>query len=180
MNLIFKTHRFRGRPTKMRSAAALLLLAVASGATDIKPRCTSTESIAAGTFIGDTWTPDSGCFVAVPDKAEMLRILRGSWLLMCGGSNTLVTLQTIVRQLAPQAWEVRCAPPASVPVLVLEDEPRLAAASRGRSAARPVPRGHSPPSAALHIEMCESIFQAWRCSQDHAFARSANIALSLP
>jgi len=89
---------------------------------DSKPRCTSTENIALGAFSGDTWVPDSGCFVAVPSLDEVRRILRGSWLLMCGGSNTGVTAQAIVRQLAPQAWEVRCAPPASTQA---EDGPRL-------------------------------------------------------
>jgi hypothetical protein len=59
--------------------------------------------------------PDSGCFVAVPSLDEVRSILRGSWLLMCGGSNTRVTVHTIMRQLAPQALEVRCAPLARMP-----------------------------------------------------------------
>jgi hypothetical protein len=94
----------------------LLCVAAASAAcpADSRPRCTSAESIAAGTFSGDTWVPSSECFVAVPSLDEMRRILRGSWLLMCGGSNTHVTFQTILGQLAPHAWEVRCAPPESV------------------------------------------------------------------
>jgi hypothetical protein len=76
--------------------------------------------------------PDSGCFVAVPTLDEVRSILQGSWLLMCGGSNTEVTAQAIVRQLAPQAWEVRCAPPASLPVGY---GPRLWSASLWRSGA---------------------------------------------
>jgi hypothetical protein len=99
----------------MRRLAALLLgAAPATGAaatcpSDSKPRCTSVESSAAGSFSGETWVPDSGCFVASPTHEEMLRILQGSWLVMCGRSNVMVTNRALMNQVAPQVFMVSCA-----------------------------------------------------------------------
>lgn len=93
-----------------RLALLLLVGAVtATGATcpaDSKHRCTSVESIAAGSFSGETWVPDSGCFVATPTPEEMLRILRGSWLVICGRSNAMVTSRALMNQVSPHAFMV--------------------------------------------------------------------------
>jgi hypothetical protein len=99
-------------PTIGRLLLLLVGAASAAGATcpaDSRPRCTSTESSAAGSFSGDTWIPDSGCFVATPTPAETLQILRGSWLVMCGRSNTMLTSRAMMNQLSPYAFLVSSA-----------------------------------------------------------------------
>jgi hypothetical protein len=98
-------------PSVLRRLVALHLLvgtAAATGATcsEAKPRCTSVESSAAGTFSQDTWVPDSGCFVAAPTPEETKHILRGSWLVMCGHSNTMMTSRAMMNQFSPYAFMV--------------------------------------------------------------------------
>ena len=69
-----------------------------------KPRCTSLPS--SGTFSGDTFEPSDGCFLAVPSPDESRAILRGSWVVMCGGSNGWVTAQAIGNHLEPGVYLV--------------------------------------------------------------------------
>ena len=86
----------------MRPLAARLLLAclvaqperaaASDCATSSAARCTVVETL--GTWDGDTYLPDSGCYLAVPTangagagQSETLELLAGQWFLMAGGSN---------------------------------------------------------------------------------------------
>lgn len=70
-----------------------------------KPRCTSLDT--AGSFDGDTFVPDSGCFFGVPSAADTREILTGSWLFVAGGSNLWATVMNLGNQLEPGAFAWR-------------------------------------------------------------------------
>ena len=75
-------------------------------------RCTSTD-IQSGSMDGDTFIPPESCYFGIPDASEMKAILRGSWLIMCGGSNGWLQAQTIANQLEPRSFldvDVRSVP----------------------------------------------------------------------
>lgn len=71
----------------------MLLLLVANLAWDNdcdspKPRCTSL--ITSGTFRGQTFVPNADCYMAVPTRTDIHRILQAKWLVVHGGSNAMI------------------------------------------------------------------------------------------
>ena len=73
--------------------------------TTTKLRCTGLDT--AGSFDGDTFVPDSGCFFGIPSADDTRAIVTGSWLFVAGGSNLWATVMSLGNQLAPGAFAWR-------------------------------------------------------------------------
>ena len=82
-------------------AAATWWLAAAQTCT----RCTTPET--AGSFVGNTFAPSSGCYHAVPTVPETFALLKGRWVFTCGGSNAWLTHTALGRQLEPTSFPWR-------------------------------------------------------------------------
>ena len=68
-------------------------------------RCTTPDTV--GAFTDHTFMPDSGCFHGIPTVDDTFALLRGTWVLTCGGSNAWATHNALVRQLNPSAYPWR-------------------------------------------------------------------------
>ena len=56
-----------------------------------KSRCSVVEI--EGSWNLQTYVPNAGCYYGVPTPLETFEILRGSWILFVGGSNTWTLFQ---------------------------------------------------------------------------------------
>ena len=71
-----------------------------------QPRCAGDDALDAAydaTFDGDTFTPASGCFFAVPDAWQTRELLAGRWIFVTGGSNLWALAKNLANQLEPEA-----------------------------------------------------------------------------
>ncbi|KAH8061209.1 hypothetical protein JL722_4514 [Aureococcus anophagefferens] len=62
------------------------------------PRCTEPEG--AGSYVGDTFRPASGCY-AVVEQPAVVDCLEGTWFLVNGGSNALTFFKWLADQVSP-------------------------------------------------------------------------------
>ena len=75
----------------------------------LKPRCDKGAE-AQGAFVGQTWVPSAGCYVAVPTRQEVAQVMKGQWVHVLGGSNMLLFVAAIaklVQRDVLQQWDIR-------------------------------------------------------------------------
>ena len=63
------------------------------------PRCAEPEG--AGSYVGDTFRPASGCYFAVVEQPAVVDCLKGTWFLVNGGSNALTFFKWLADQVSP-------------------------------------------------------------------------------
>ncbi|KAH8064117.1 hypothetical protein JL720_12913 [Aureococcus anophagefferens] len=81
------------------AGAAWSAVAVAAG--DAAATTTRAAPLCAGSYVGDTFRPASGCYFAVVERPAVVDCLEGTWFLVNGGSNALTFFKWLADQVSP-------------------------------------------------------------------------------